>query len=106
MLKFAICLSILDARLENVKRTRTRQHSVNVRLRTVAGSHEEKGNGVLSVGGACSHLLVRDWLCHGRTTEAPLALIKHFGTPSRLRDSRISSLAIRSPTTYVSATFV
>lgn len=66
---------------------------MNVRVRTVAGSHEEKGNGVLSRGGASGHLLPRDWLYHGRATEAPLALIKHFGTPSWLRGSRVSSLA-------------
>ena len=84
----------------------TRQHSVNVRVRTVVGSHEEKGNGALSIGGASDHLLAHDWLYHGRATEAPLALIKHFGTPSRLRRSRVSSPAIRSPTAFIFAVFL
>lgn len=67
---------------------------MHVRVRTVAASHEEKGNGALSMGGTSGHLLPRDWLYRGSPpTEAPLALIKHFGTPSRLRGSRVSSLA-------------
>lgn len=66
---------------------------MNARVRTVAGSHEEKGNGALSVGGAFGHSRARDWWYRPTATEAPLALIKHFGTPSRRRRSRVSSLA-------------
>ena len=111
-IKVAIC-KLYDVKnvrktcLECAKQTpQTRQHSVNVRVRTVVGSHEEKGNGALSIGGASDHSLARDWLDHGRATEAPLALIKHFGTPSRLRLSRVSSPTIRSPTAFIFAVFL
>lgn len=81
---FGGCNIKKKTRFRGARSTRTRQHSENVRIRTVAGSHEEKGNGALSVGGASGHLRAPDWLYRGRASEAPLALIKHFGTPTRV----------------------
>lgn len=70
---------------------------MNVRVRTVAASHEEKGNGALSMGGTSGHLLSRDWLYRGSPpTEAPLALIKHFGTP-RFARKLARSRFVRQP---------
>jgi len=51
------------------ERTLARRRSVNVRVRTVAGSHEEKGNGALTVGGVAVRSVLADWSRHRRASE-------------------------------------
>lgn len=51
----------------------------------VVGSHEEKGNGALAMGGVVVRSRLADWSRYRRASEAPLALIKHLGAASRRR---------------------
>lgn len=85
---------------------RTDEMTLRERSRTdcVVGSHEEKGNGALAMGGVVARTRLADWSRRPRASEAPLALIKHLGAASRSR-SRARTFA-RSrfvpPTPYLS----